>query len=198
MRNPRARAVSPAFTTTYTLTASNSSGGVTAQVAVGVDIVPVDPQLTEFMADNSATLEDGTGRSSDWIELFNPNPFNLSIAGYFLPDDPNDPMKWRVPSGSIPANGHLVIFASGDDTAGPEEMHTNFQLGKAGEYLALVAGDGDTILDRFPVDYPAAPTFPPQSTDRSYGIDNHFQLMSGHLPLRLYKPGYGGAFVPDP
>lgn len=32
---------------------------------------------------------------------------------------------------------------------------------------------------------------------RIYSIDKHFKLMSQHLPVRLYQPGYGGAFAPD-
>lgn len=32
---------------------------------------------------------------------------------------------------------------------------------------------------------------------RIYSIDEHFQVISDHLPLQLYKPGYGGAFVSE-
>ena len=30
---------------------------------------------------------------------------------------------------------------------------------------------------------------------RIYSLDKHFELMAKHLPLQLYQPGYGGAFV---
>lgn len=32
---------------------------------------------------------------------------------------------------------------------------------------------------------------------RVYARDRHFDLMGQHLGLRLYAPGYGGAFAPD-
>lgn len=32
---------------------------------------------------------------------------------------------------------------------------------------------------------------------RIYSIDKHFQMISDHLPLQLYQPGYGGAFVSE-
>jgi predicted nucleic acid-binding protein len=32
---------------------------------------------------------------------------------------------------------------------------------------------------------------------RIYSTDKHFRVISEHLPLQLYQPGYGGAFVPE-
>lgn len=32
---------------------------------------------------------------------------------------------------------------------------------------------------------------------RVYAIDKHFEAMFHHLKLRLYRPGYGGSFVPE-
>lgn len=32
---------------------------------------------------------------------------------------------------------------------------------------------------------------------RAYAKDKHYQVMSRYLGLRLYEPGYGGAYVPD-
>ncbi len=32
---------------------------------------------------------------------------------------------------------------------------------------------------------------------RIYSTDKHFGMISEHLPLQLYQPGYGGAFVPE-
>src|SRR5213075_2195264 len=65
---------------------------------------------------------------------------------------------------SIAANGYMTIFASGKDRAvAGQELHTNFALAKSGEYLALVAADGTTVLSSFD------PSFPAQSTDISYG-----------------------------
>src|SRR5262249_52121206 len=42
------------------------------------------------------------------------------------------------------------------------KLHTNFKLEAKGEYLALVAPDGEVISD-------LGPKFPPQSQDVSYG-----------------------------
>ncbi|TVP78649.1 MAG: PIN domain nuclease [Puniceicoccaceae bacterium] len=32
---------------------------------------------------------------------------------------------------------------------------------------------------------------------RTYAVDRHFEIMATHLGLRLYTPGYNGAFEPE-
>ena len=65
-----------------------------------------------------------------------------------------------------PWGQYLVVFASNKDRADADgtELHTNFKLGSAGEYLAIVEADGSTVAHEY------APTYPPQSTDVSYGL----------------------------
>ena len=157
--------VSPSATTTYVLTAGNASGTTTASVTVGVDEAIIPPVLTELMADNGAGLEDQFGEASDWIEIYNPNSFNLGLAGYHLSDDPVFLTRWTFPAGvSVPANGYLIVFASGQDLLDPAEpLHTNFSLKKGGESLLLVAPDGTTILTQY--------TFPAGRQDVSYGVE---------------------------
>jgi hypothetical protein len=122
------------------------------------------PRISEFMAENKKTLADEDGAFSDWIEIYNPDAASVDMAGYALTDDVLFPQKWVFPSVIIPSGGHLVVFASGKNRFDPAgTLHTNFQLEKEGEYLALVAPNGVTKVTEF------APTFPPQEEDRSYG-----------------------------
>ena len=39
------------------------------------------PVITEFMASNGATLDDGDGNSSDWVEIYNAADQAVDIAG---------------------------------------------------------------------------------------------------------------------
>ena len=71
------------------------------------------PIISEFMAANKSGLADEDGAFSDWIELYNPDPSPLNLAGYSLTDDPQMPAKWLFPSVSLPGGAHLVVFASG-------------------------------------------------------------------------------------
>ncbi|MDX1952619.1 MAG: lamin tail domain-containing protein [Verrucomicrobiota bacterium] len=119
--------------------------------------------INEFMADNEDTLSDEDMEFSDWIELRNLTAAPINLEGYILTDNPSS-NKWRFPAVSIPANGYLVVFASGKDrTNNVARLHTSFSLSANGEYLALRAPDGVTVLTEF------SPAYPAQEEDFSYG-----------------------------
>ncbi|CAN5490815.1 hypothetical protein BH23VER1_BH23VER1_25210 [soil metagenome] len=119
--------------------------------------------ISEFMAANGSTLADEDGDFSDWIEIENSGAGSVDLMGYRLTDDPLLPAQWVFPSVDLPAGERLLVFASGKDRAiAGSELHTNFALNRAGEYLALSAPDG-TVLTSFD------PAFPEQFEDVSYG-----------------------------
>ena len=122
------------------------------------------PVIVEFMASNDKSLYDEDGESSDWMEIFNPDPAPVDISGWFLTNDPGELDRWQLPDGTIlPSGGSLIVFASDKDRDGGE-LHTNFKLSKdAGSYLALVEADDQTIAH----DYT---NYPEQFDDFSYGL----------------------------
>ena len=144
--------------------------------------------ITEFMASNSATLSDEDGDSSDWLELHNPTGSTVDLTGWYLTDDVGVKTKWTFPAVSLPADGYLVVFASGKDKT-TSELHTNFSLKASGEYLALVEPDGTTIAWQY------SPEFPEQNTDVSYGLDATLQEVYFATPT----PGApnGGSLIAD-
>jgi hypothetical protein len=141
--------------------------------------------INEFMAVNAGTLADDDGDFSDWIEVSNRRANPLSLEGWFLTDRADDLTRWRFPAVSLPADGHLIIFASGKDRATLQGTHTNFRLAGDGEYLALVKPDGRTIAHDF------APSYPPQSADVSYGL-----AAGGEAPAFLAIPTPGAPNAP--
>lgn len=122
------------------------------------------PVIVEFMASNDSSLYDEDGQSSDWIEIFNPDPTSVDISGWFLTNDSEEFDKWELPAGTIlPSGGSLIVFASNKDRD-VGELHTNFKLTKeAGGYLALLEADGQTVVN----DYT---NYPEQFDDFSYGL----------------------------
>ena len=100
--------------------------------------------INEFMATNNAALLDEDGDSSDWIELWNTETVAVDITGWHLSDDPLNLSKWTLPAQVMSPNQFLVVFASGKDRSVPgAELHTDFQLDKAGgSFLALSRPDG--------------------------------------------------------
>jgi len=129
--------------------------------------------ISEFMASNDSTILDGDGNSSDWIELHNPTGVPVSLAGWFLTDDPDDLSKWEFPANpgidtTLSPGEHLLIFASGEDSVYPYVdprgyLHADFKLNAGGEYLALV-DNVELIVHEY------APEYPDQLEDVSYGV----------------------------
>lgn len=118
--------------------------------------------ISEFMAENSDTLEDEDGDSSDWIELHNESSGTVNLLGWSLTDDASGSSGWGFPSVSLPAGAYLVVFASNKDRVGAE-LHTDFKLSNNGEYLALFPLVGASPTTEF------SPSFPEQREDLSYG-----------------------------
>ena len=133
-------------------------------------LLAVTPIISEFMASNDNTLDDGDGRSSDWIEIYNPTDAAVDLAGWHLTDDIGELTKWEFPATAqsvLDPGEYLLVFASGqsvDDYVDPLGfLHTNFRLSAGGEFLGLTAPSGAIVFD-FGVEYP------PQLTDVSYGF----------------------------
>lgn len=123
-----------------------------------------EPIISEFMAANTATLADEDGMYADWIELHNPDPVAVNLAGWYLSDSASNRTKWQFPAVTLQPGGYLVVFASNKNrTNAGAALHTNFALGASGEYLGLIQPDGLTVVSEF------APAFPAQSNDVSYG-----------------------------
>ena len=120
--------------------------------------------ITEFVTDNKRSLTDTEGNNPDWIEIWNISGEAGDLEGYYLTDDPANPVKWKFPAVSFNARGYVIVFASGKDRRDPgAEVHTNFKLdSSANSYLALVKPDGTSVASEF-VNYPK------QYEDISYG-----------------------------
>ena len=155
----------------YTITAS-FSGEPDSIFFLNLEVVELPSTLiiSEFMASNDTTLNDGDGNSSDWIEIHNFGAAPVNLGGWHLTDRADNLDKWQFPSVVIPAGGYLLVFASNQneddyiDAGG--FIHTNFSLSAGGEFLGLVKPDGLTVVHSF------APEFPPQVTDISYGLSS--------------------------
>ena len=147
-------------------------------------VLATTPIITEFMASNSATLLDGDGNSSDWIEIFNPTAAAVNLNGWHLTDSHGNLQKWTFPSVLLGAGQYLVVFASSQLTPNyidpTGHYHTTFALSAGGEYLALVNPQGDAVSE-FTDEYPT------QSTDVSYGLD------ATQIPVYFSHPTPGAA-----
>jgi len=150
--------------------------------------------LSEFMADNSRTLNDEDGESSDWIELFNSGTEPVDLAGWCLTDDPRQLAKWRFPELTLEPKTFLVVFASQKNKTDPAaRLHTNFRIDAQGEYLALLDA-ATNVVSEF------APVYPKQQPDVSYGrvlgenrAVGYFTAPTPGVPNATSGPGFAPA-----
>ncbi len=165
--------------------------------------------INEFMADNTATIEDPEepGEFPDWVELYNLSPEPADLTGMYLTDNFDEPNKYQIPAGlTIPAGGYLIFWLDDDGTQG--STHTNFNLSAGGEQIALLDTDGITVIDSL--------TFGPQTADVSYGripdgseswkflaqpspgsINYHPNSSSDIISVNLARNDFPAAFVGD-
>ncbi len=101
--------------------------------------------ITEVLAANTHTIADDRSRYPDWIELHNPTDRPVSLAGYTLTDDADEPAKWGLPTITLTPGDFLLVWASGADRMRAEGWHTNFRLSRGGEYVGLFGPDGQVV-----------------------------------------------------
>ncbi len=115
--------------------------------------------INEVCADNESIIADEEGDYEDWIELYNSGNTAINLNNYLISDNPDLPNKWSFPNVEIPANGFLLLYASGNDLIG-QELHTNFKISKDGETLVLLSPEME-IIDELVI--------PPLEEDHSFG-----------------------------
>lgn len=104
--------------------------------------------INEYSCSNRQ-LADDFGNFEDWIELYNPSPLAVDLTGYYLSDNPNNPMKWQFPGGFIPPMGHLVVICSGRDAMSGSTPHTNFRLSQLRPEFILFSNPAGVLLESY-------------------------------------------------
>lgn len=104
-------------------------------------------KINEYSCANVSGQVDALGNTPDWFEIYNTTTSPRNIGGFYVSNDINQKGKWQIPNGvSIPAQGFLLIYASGLDTAFGGEYHTNFDLLQSkGEKIILSNNQGAVI-----------------------------------------------------
>ncbi len=134
-------------------------------------------QINEIMADNTISLADDFGEYDDWIELYNSGNESVNIGGMYISDDPDNPLKWKIPSSdneltSIQPGDYLILWADADTTQGI--LHLGFRLNNNGESLILTSGDGKTLISSM--------DFGKQEPNKSYGDFPDGSLSRKYMP----------------
>jgi len=106
-------------------------------------------RINEWMASNRNLVVDPADNAfDDWFELYNPGNEPVSLAGWFLTDSLDQPARFIIPSGFIlPPRGFIIVWADNqpEQSMLTGQLHTNFQLQKNGETIALFYPDGRLV-----------------------------------------------------
>ena len=82
--------------------------------------------INEFLASNvrdTPEMQDFDDYT-DWVELYNSSNEQVVLDEVFLTDDFDNPIKWKIPNGTLIApEGYLVIWAD-DYDEGPGNVYT--------------------------------------------------------------------------
>lgn len=94
--------------------------------------------VNEYLASNDTVIADEMGEFDDWVEIYNPGLESVDLLGYYLSDDPDNPLKWPFPAEtSIEPLGFLLVWCDDDEEDGP--LHTSFKLSASGESIGVYA-----------------------------------------------------------
>jgi hypothetical protein len=100
-------------------------------------------KVNEVCASSSIYVNDYFEKN-DWIELYNTTGKDFDIAGMYISDNINKPLKYQIPTDGIvntiiKPHGHMVIWA--DKLEPLSQLHTSFKLGAEGGEVVLTSAD---------------------------------------------------------
>ncbi|MBQ3781698.1 MAG: CotH kinase family protein [Bacteroidaceae bacterium] len=104
-------------------------------------------KVNEVSAGNTVFVNEYFNRN-DWFELYNPTESDINVAGLFVSNDINNPLKYQIPSTSpvntiVPAKGHIVIWA--DELAPVSQLHANFKLENIDNHIVVVTSSDEFV-----------------------------------------------------
>lgn len=107
---------------------------------------PLEVEISEAVALNTKYLAGPYGTYHDFVELHNLTDSSVTLDGWFISDDPEEPKKASLDGVRISAGGYVVIMLSTDGKNVPSNYKSvAFSLSSAGETLVL--SKGDEIVD---------------------------------------------------
>ncbi len=114
-------------------------------------LTPVLFWLSQSQSASTVYLKEASftnNAKEDWLDLYNPTLNSISMKGYFLSDNLDDPTKWQFTSDwVIGSHQTLRVYGKASDSAPYGSARLNFNLGN-GETLVLTARDGKSQIDR--------------------------------------------------
>lgn len=104
--------------------------------------------INEVMVYNDSYNRQPDGEYYDWVELKNVSEEPIMLAEYYLSDDRDNPMLWRLPERYLDPGALLVVHCSGNsDLSTSDTVHSNFSLNSTSERLYLTSAAQQRVTD---------------------------------------------------
>ena len=118
----------------YYIYAENDSAGVFSPKRAayeycsieGASITPNQLVINELMSENENTVMDEHEDYNDWIEIYNPTPYDISTKGLYLTNEYWTLDKWAMPDKVVKSKEYMIIWA--DEEPNESLLHTTFKL----------------------------------------------------------------------
>lgn len=123
------------------------------ELVITPDMADADGRVSAKLVTRQAQTTDAplqikeicTQKNAGYFILHNPNTVEVSTAGLYLTDKPEQLSRWAIPSEKIPAGGDLLIVTDNNKTADAlRRLQASFSL-KKGETLILSDSDSNII-----------------------------------------------------
>lgn len=135
---------------------------------------------------DSSGIQDGYGRRSGWVELYNKSTGTVNYAGCYLTDDRANLRKSLIPKSDLRTKlgprQSVVFYCSGNGADGT--FYAGFTL-QPGKTVYLVSNDGRTIIDSLAI--PA--TLPEGRSVRKLATDLRRQQWEAQAEPAIPSPG---------
>lgn len=112
-----------------------------------------DVEFTEVMASTATFVGE---RHDDWVELHNTGDKAVSLAGWYLSNDPYNLRRWAFPDGTkIAKDGYLVVYCAGEAVTNGVSgaLYADFKISANGDSLYLTDPEGVTRTLTFGAQY---------------------------------------------
>ena len=137
---------------------------------------PADIEISEIVSSNTAHLAGPYKTYHDFIELHNRTGNDITLDGYYISDDPEQPRKASLDGLVIKANSYVAIILSSDGINVPLGYTVvPFGINASGETLVL--SRGDTIIDCAPT-----PSLAPNTSFGRANGENGFSVLASVTP----------------
>uniref|UniRef100_UPI00258CB957 lamin tail domain-containing protein n=1 Tax=uncultured Prevotella sp. TaxID=159272 RepID=UPI00258CB957 len=97
-------------------------------------------RINEVSAANGIHVNEYFKRN-DWVELYNTTDKDIDVAGMYLSDNEQKPLKYQISKGdsqastTIPAHGYLIVWC--DKLESRDQLHASFKLDADGGSVLL-------------------------------------------------------------